>query len=92
LDIRNVFNNKISWLQYGWAFSGEEDYNEYITSLHLPEYKNRRVFDGDEYIVGNDELGDFRSKDKPYINDPDLKDMFAYGEPREIWFGLKVTF
>ena len=43
------------------------------------------------YIPGHDKVGELRSKKKPYINDPDNK-MFLYGAPRDIWFGIKITF
>ena len=67
-----------------------------MKSLHLPQYSDsyydpiRDVANG-YYIAGDDKIGDLRSADKPYINDPD-NDIFTYGFPREIWFGIKFDF
>lgn len=45
----------------------------------------------DGTTVGEDKVGDMRSSDKPGINDPNV-DIFTYGNPRSIWFGLKLDF
>ena len=64
--------------------------------MHLPDY-NSSEFDvlreqnPGLYIAGNDKIGELRSTEKSYINDPDYS-YFIYGEPRDIWFGFKVDF
>lgn len=90
LDIRNVFDTKINWMQYDYPFSSDADRTKYLKSLHLPEYKDKTKYP-EAYIAGNDKIGDLRSADKPYINDPDVT-MFLYGEPRQVWFGLRLSF
>jgi hypothetical protein len=42
-------------------------------------------------VAGEDHIGDMRSSSKPYINDPNV-DLFTYGNPRSIWFGIQVDF
>jgi outer membrane receptor protein involved in Fe transport len=98
LNVNNVFNFKVSWMSQGWTFRNDQDEQNYLNSLHLPmyassEYDDLRNAPGNEglFIPGDDEVGDLRSADKPYINDPDNK-MFLYGYPRNIWFGVRVNF
>ena len=106
MDISNIFNLKNSLLSRGYAFrrktvdSGDfvewEDSKNYLASLHLPMYDSpefddlRNQYPG-YYLPGDDKIGDFRSSEKPYINDPDYS-YFIYGQPRDIWFGLKIDF
>jgi hypothetical protein len=42
-------------------------------------------------VVGEDKIGDMRSSAKPHVNDPNV-DLFTYGNPRSIWFGVQVDF
>ncbi len=42
-------------------------------------------------VVQEDHIGDMRSKDKPWINDPNV-DIFTYGYARSIWFGIRFDF
>jgi hypothetical protein len=106
LDISNLLNNKVSLLSSGYAFrrrtvdSGSftewQDTKDYLASLHLPlynssEFDDLRNSNPGSYIAGEDEIGDLRSEEKPYINDPDYS-YFIYGQPRDIWFGLKIDF
>ena len=95
VDIKNVFNIKVNMLNNGNAFlSGGTDMTAYMASLHLPMY-NSSEFDALRtqnpglYVAGNDKPGDLRSASKPYINDPNI-DYFIYGNPRDIWFGMKI--
>ncbi|MBO8130054.1 MAG: TonB-dependent receptor [Candidatus Marinimicrobia bacterium] len=95
-DIQNLFNIKHSWMNEGWCFRNREDREKYLASLRLPMYDdpiydNLREQNPGYYIPGNDKVGELRSDDKPYINDPDNK-MFLYGYPRQIWFGLEINF
>ncbi len=82
--------------QAGWV-PNNSDEALYLMSLHLPMYNSaaydqlRQQYPG-YYIAGNDKVGDLRSSSKPYINDPDYASVFLYGQPRDIWFGMKVDF
>ncbi|MFB0516565.1 MAG: carboxypeptidase-like regulatory domain-containing protein [Candidatus Neomarinimicrobiota bacterium] len=96
VDISNVFNFKVNDMDEEWAFRTDLDRDNYLNSLHLaiydsPEYDNLREKNPGMFIPGNDKVGEFRSKKKPYINDPDNM-MFLYGAPRDIWFGIKISF
>jgi hypothetical protein len=96
LDVDNVFNIKVSHLHRGYPFADAADEKAYLASLHLPmydseEYDALRELNPGLYVAGNDEIGDFRSDNKPYINDPN-RDFLMYGEKRQIWFGLKIDF
>jgi outer membrane receptor protein involved in Fe transport len=96
VDINNVFNFKVNLLRGEYAFANDADRDAYLESLHLPEYgstdfDNLRATNPGLYIAGNDKVGDLRSTDKPYINDPNYS-YFLNGNPRNIWFGLKIDF
>jgi hypothetical protein len=106
IDVSNLFNFKVNLLNRGYAFreddNDEGDFTEwddtynYLASLRLPEYASSeydaiRNEENGLFIPGNDRVGDLKSKDKPYINDPDYS-YFIYGQPRDIWFGIKVDF
>ena len=106
VDISNLFNFKVSLLSEGYAFKrdandegnfvGWTDAENYFASLHLPMYASS---DFDQvrnpskglYMPGNDKPGDLRSDDKPYIDDPDYS-YFIFGQPRDIWFGIRIDF
>jgi len=97
VDISNLFNIKVSLMDKGWCFNEDagDDVN-YLASLRLPMYASSRYDDlrakyPGNYIAGNDKVGDLRSKDKPYINDPNYP-FWLYGKPRDIWFGLRFSF
>ena len=119
LNVRNLFNTKV--FNYNYAFatglgttnSPGSDLKDYMSSLHLTEFKdsyydairaekgvNGKTADAylypgyvrsDGTTVGEDKVGDMRSTDKPDINDPNV-DIFMYGNPRSLWFGLKIDF
>lgn len=104
MDISNLLNLKVSLLNRGYAFrrksvdSGDfvewDDAQKYLASLHLsmydsPEFDGLRNQNPGYYLPGDDEVGELRSSDKPYINDPDYS-YFIYGQPRDIWFGLRI--
>jgi hypothetical protein len=106
LDISNVFNFKVNLLHRGYAFreeasdeggfTGWDDTYNYLATLRLPEYGSSeydelRDEENGLFIPGDDKIGELRSKDKPYINDPDYS-YFIFGQPRDIWFGIKVDF
>lgn len=96
LDVDNVFNYKVSHMNQGHPFDSDADRRAYLVSLHLPMYDSPefdalREKNPDLYIAGDDKVGDLRSSDKPYINDPN-RTFLMYGEKRQIWFGLKIDF
>ena len=103
VDVSNLFNYKVSLLYREYPFERADgdledwrDYFNYMASLHLPMYDSveydayREQYPG-YFIPGNDKVGDMRSEDKDYINDPNLP-FWLYGEPRDIWFGLRFSF
>lgn len=106
LDVSNVFNMKVSWMNQGYAFRRDasdtgnftewKDAQNYLKSLHLPmynspEFDQLRLQEPGKYIAGNDQPGDLNSADKPYIDNPDYT-YFIFGQPRDIWFGLRIDF
>lgn len=108
LNVTNVLNLKVNEMGNLYAFSSDlsssdnyqnnnSDEAYYLMSLHLPMYKTsaydqlRKQFPG-YFIGGNDQVGDLRSSSKPYIDNPDYASVFLYGEPRDIWLGIKVNF
>jgi len=101
VDVNNVLNLKVNWIDQGWCFRNATDRQNYLASLHLPMYDSPvydalRAVDANKkagfYQPGSDEIGDLRSDDKPYINDPDAADMWLYGYPRDVWFGITISF
>lgn len=97
IDVSNIFNFKVSWMERGYAFDeASNDEYKYFASLRLPqynasEYETLRTKNPGYFIAGKDKVGDLRSTDKPYINDPNYP-FWLYGEPRDIWFGLRFSF
>ncbi|MBN1302462.1 MAG: TonB-dependent receptor [Melioribacteraceae bacterium] len=96
VDVSNLLNLKVSLLNREYAFKDDQDRDNYYASLRLPmydspEFDQLRELKPGQYISGNDEVGDLRSKDKPYIDDPNYS-FWLYGQPRDIWFGLRVDF
>ena len=101
MDVNNLFNNKYFLYKYAFADWGTDptagdDFEAYMSSLHLPDYADpfydsiRDEANG-KYIAGDDKIGDLRSSDKPYINDPN-NDIFLFGNPRAVWFGVMLDF
>ncbi len=99
LDVNNLFNIKVSQLNTDYPYTegiGGADFNSYMASLHLPMYNSKaydklREQNPGLYIAGNDKIGDLRSDDKPYINDPN-NSFWLFSQPRDIWFGMRVEF
>ena len=96
VDVDNIFNIKVSHMAKGYPFYDDADFNAYMRSLHLemydsPEFDQLREKNEGLYVAGHDKVGDLRSDDKPYINDPNVT-FLLYGEKRQIWFGLKMDF
>ncbi len=92
VDVQNVLNLKVNWMSRGWAFLSAIDREDYLNSLQLPMYSQQEYVDDGSFVSGNDKVGDLRSDSKDYINDPNYADVWLYGEPREIWFGINVSF
>ena len=104
VDVSNLLNLKINMMHRGYAFdyvSGTDleerpDFFKYMASLRLPQYNSpdynvlRDAYPG-YFIGGNDSVGELRSAEKPYINDPN-NPYWLYERPRDIWFGLRFNF
>lgn len=104
VDVNNVLNLKMNMMHRGYAFeyvSGTDleerpDFFRYMASLRLPEYdapeydQLRERYPG-YFLPGDDKVGELRSDDKSYINDP-KNSYWIYGRPRDIWFGLRFSF
>ena len=106
LDVSNFLNIKVNWMYQGYAFRRDasdtgnftewKDTQNYLKSLHLPmynspEFDQLRQQEPGKYIAGDDKPGELNSADKPYIDNPDYT-YFIYGQPRDIWFGLRIDF
>jgi outer membrane receptor protein involved in Fe transport len=96
VEVSNVFNAR--GVLRGQAFASGSDRRDYLASLHLPMYDSPE-FDGlrqnspeGYYTPGDDEPGELRSSEKPYINNPNQMLWRSFAEPRSIWFGLTVGF
>ncbi len=97
LDVSNLFNYKVSIMRREYAFdeASGDDY-KYFATLRLPMYDSAEFDAAREkspgyFIPGNDKVGDLRSVDKPYINDPNYP-FWLYSNPRDIWFGVRFSF
>ncbi len=99
LDVDNVFNIKTNIMYQGYAFDdgigGQSDFKNYMASLHLPMYNSPaydklRAANPGQYVAGNDKVGDTNSTSKPYIVNPS-NTYWYYGQPRDIWFGMRVS-
>ncbi|MCX7985254.1 MAG: TonB-dependent receptor [Bacteroidetes bacterium] len=62
-----------------------------VNGATADEYLYPGYVKADGTIVGEDHIGDMRSSSKPHINDPNI-DIFTWGNPRSIWFGVKFDF
>jgi hypothetical protein len=62
-----------------------------MNSLHLPLYNEAKYKNDSRFTAGNDVVGDYRSEEKPYINDPNLSHL-AWNHPRSIILGMRVGF
>ncbi|MCL5021058.1 MAG: hypothetical protein M1339_05225, partial [Bacteroidetes bacterium] len=108
VNVTNVLDMEVNEMGNMYAFSSDltssndyapnnSDEAQYLMSLHLPMYNSPaydqlRAQNPGSYIPGHDHVGDLRSSSKPYINDPDYASLFLYGQPRDIWFGIRVDF
>ncbi|MBN2103536.1 TonB-dependent receptor [bacterium] len=171
VDIQNLLNLKVNWMNKEWCFRSAIDRDAYLNSLRLPMYDDPEYKDkikiseegvtpeeyvyqgkispsGNPYFAGDDRPGDLRPDDVPYqafqevvdfsdetasqrnaiyyeiktgdyyeyaedsemwvkadkkkikkiindkayINNPNNKDLWLYGYPREIWVGVNISF
>ena len=90
VEIDNVFNFKNFNSSTYAGFSNGDDRKSYLESLHLPLYSGKAYQDAG-LTAGNDKIGELRSPEKPYINDPNLTHSL-WGNPRSITLGLRVGF
>jgi hypothetical protein len=98
MDVHNVFNwGTLSSQGFDPDISNDMDRIQYFKSLHL-EIWDKEPFVGDESFVGPekagtepDHVGDLKSADKPYINNPN-RDYLWYLDPRYVQFGIRFSF
>jgi len=87
MDVKNLFNlQRLS----SRGFADDSDRRYYYESLRLPMYEDE-MYQTAGFTAGNDELGDVRSDEKPYIDMPN-RDCFTFFNTRSIFFGLKLYF
>ena len=79
MDVTNLFNQK--YFNGTAGFDGSTDRENYMESLHLP---SSQAYDNP---VGDDKMGDI----KGHMDLPNIESA-AYMPPRDIFFGLKVSF
>jgi outer membrane receptor protein involved in Fe transport len=95
VDVSNVFNIKVNIMSKKYCFNTSAgDDIKYLASLHLPMYNSPdydalRLANPGLYVAGDDKIGELRSADKPYINDPNYT-YWIYNSPRDIWFSVKI--
>jgi hypothetical protein len=87
MEVYNVLD--VKQLNTG-AFFNAGDRNDYYRSLHLPMYKDS-LYQLAGFKGGDDEPGEFKSDDKPYIDMPNYNYMWGLN-PRYITFGLTLNF
>ncbi len=98
MDVHNIFDwGTLDAQGFDPSLTGGVDRIEYLKSLHL-EIFDEEPFVDDESVVGPEELGvepdhvgDLRSADKPYINNPN-RDYLWYLDPRYVQFGIRFSF
>jgi hypothetical protein len=95
MDVHNVFDwGTLSSQAFDPA--AVTDRTDYLGSLHLDIF-NEEPFLSDEYINGPaegekaDRVGDLRSDEKPYINNPN-REFLWYLDPRYVQFGIRFSF
>jgi hypothetical protein len=92
-DVHNVFDWGTLSSQ---GFSDGFDRNDYIRSLRLETFNGEPWLD-DPYRNGPaegeepDRIGDLRSEEKPYIDNPD-REFLWYLNPRYMQFGIRFSF
>jgi hypothetical protein len=98
MDVHNIFNwGTLNSQGFDPTIAGDMDRIAYFKSLHLEIYDEEPFVD-DETVIGPkeagtepDHVGDLRSDEKPYINNPN-RDYLWYLDPRYVQFGIRVSF
>jgi hypothetical protein len=98
MDVHNIFNwGTLNSQGFDPNIANNMDRTAYLKSLHLEIY-DKEPFVEDESVVGPkeagtepDHIGDLRSADKPYINNPN-RDYLWYLDPRYVQFGIRFSF
>ncbi|MGB2869523.1 MAG: TonB-dependent receptor [Bacteroidota bacterium] len=88
VEANNLFNYKNFNPSTNYGFSDSYDRDAYLRSLHLPLYSGS-VYQAAGLTAGDDKVGDLRSDDKTYINDPNLTHSL-WGVTRAITFGIQI--
>lgn len=70
---------------------GEYLYTGYVYTQDVTNPWSGKTYQEGDVVRGEDKIADLRSADKLYINDPD-NDIFTYGNPRQIWVGIRFDF
>ena len=60
MDINNLLDTK--YMSYRAGFADQNDYDDYMKSLHLPE-QYKQFGSGYDFVAGNDKPGDYRTGD-----------------------------
>lgn len=79
MDVMNVFN--IKYMSYGAGFVDQNDWDDYMTSLHLPEYFTNEFAYGN--IPGDDVPGMYRDYDVPFQPMEYAKDLSLITNPNQ---------
>jgi hypothetical protein len=94
-DMHNIFDWQTLSTQAFEPANGV-DRTQYLKSLHLEMY-NEEPWLSDPDVTGPaegeapDQIGEMRSEDKPYINNPN-REFLYYLNPRYAQFGIRVSF
>jgi len=98
MEIHNIFDWKtLNSQAFDPSIPNNGDRVQYLSTLHLEIYDEEpfladgKVFGPDQLGVEPDHIGDLRSDDKPYINNPNREYLY-YLDPRYIQFGIRFSF
>jgi len=91
MDVHNL----LDWQELNQrGFDGDKD--KYLKSLHLEIYKDEPYASNPSFTAPAegeepDEVGDLRSEEKPYIDNPN-REFLWYLDPRYVQFGIRLSF
>jgi hypothetical protein len=98
VEVHNIFDwGTLSSQCFDPSVPNDGDRTAYLKSLHLEIYDEEpflsdpTVFGPEELDVEPDHIGDLRSEDKPYINNPN-REFLYYLDPRYVEFGIRLSF
>ncbi|MEJ2567919.1 MAG: TonB-dependent receptor, partial [candidate division WOR-3 bacterium] len=94
-DIHNVFDWQTLSTQ-AFDYGNPTDRSDYLNSLRLEMYNedpwlDNAATDGPAEGENPDKIGDLRSDEKPYINDPN-REFLYYLDMRYVSFGIRFSF